>query len=91
MSKNKPANPLGGPRQKLMRVMRQSGVADSAATRLTEEALGKQKKKKKKKASGTLRKQIISRLQEIGAKARAKNPVSKGLRAGYKAGKKLKR
>jgi hypothetical protein len=50
--------------------MRQSGVSDSAAVRLANEALGPEEKKKKKKQKQDLRAAIIARLKDIGEKAR---------------------
>lgn len=88
----KKAQIAGSPRSKLMQVLRASGVSDSAAVSLTNEALGpgtKRKKKKMSQAAG-LRQQIISRLRQIGSEARKRNPVSAGVRAGAAAARKIK-
>lgn len=88
----KKAQIAGSPRSKLMQVLRASGVSDSAAVSLTNEALGPGRKKKKKKMSQAagLRQQIISRLRQIGSEARKRNPVSAGVRAGAAAARKIK-
>ncbi len=63
----------GGPRQKLMQVMRASGVSDKAAANLTNQALGAAPSRNQPKAQPkSLRKQLIGKLREIGAKARTK-------------------
>lgn len=89
----KKAQIAGSPRSKLMQVLRASGVSDSAAVSLTNEALGpgrKKKKKKKMSQAAGLRQQIISRLRQIGSEARKRNPVSAGVRAGAAAARKIK-
>lgn len=87
MPAKKKAQIIGGPREKLMQVLRASGASEEAAMNLTAEALGpggtKKKRKKKKQASG-LRQQIIARLRDVGKAAREYNPVTQGLRAGMK-------
>ena len=60
---------FGGPRQKLLRVMRASGVSDSAGAALANEAFGAEVQKKKKKRAG-VRQAIMAKLREIGAKAK---------------------
>lgn len=67
---------FGGPRQKLLRTLRASGVSDSAATALANEAFqgtgsdSASAATRKKKRSKGLREAIISRLRSIGEKAR---------------------
>lgn len=73
--KNKSGQIAGGPRQKLMQVMRASGVSDKAAANLTNQALGPAPSRNQPKSQSqpkSLRKQLIGKLREIGAKARSR-------------------